>query len=205
MIMKRITLFIVFCLITASIFSQLDFGVKAGLNLTNISADVLTDDYQIKSNDGSELGYHAGVLLRASLVGIFIQPELLFTSVASEYTVTDVNTSLETLAKQRVGRIDVPVIVGAKLGTLRLGIGPVASFIVSENSDLSDIPDFETTIKSATFGYQIGAGLNIWKFGLDLRYEGSLSKLGDQIIIGGESFNFDSRARQLIFSLSFEF
>jgi len=203
--MKRTTLVTVFCLLTLSIFSQVDFGVKAGLNLTNISADVLTDDYHIKSNNGSQIGYHAGAFLRASLIGIFIQPELLLTSVATEYTVADVNTSLESLAKQRVGRVDIPVLVGAKLGTLRLGVGPVASFIVSENSDLSDLTGYEMTLKSATFGYQIGAGMDIWKFGLDLRYEGSLSKLGDQIQIGGESFNFDSRARQIIFSLSFAF
>ena len=203
--MKKITLISLICLLAFPLIAQIDFGPKAGLNLTNITADALTDDYHIKSNNGSQIGYHAGVFLRASMVGIFIQPELLFTSVATEYTVTDVNTSLEKLANQRIGRIDIPVIVGAKLGTLRLGVGPVASFIVSEETDLTDIPGYESSLKSATFGYQLGGGMDIWKFGLDLRYEGSLSKLSDQIIIGGEEFNFDSRAKQLIFSLSFRF
>ncbi len=203
--MKKITLLGVFCLFSLTIFAQVDFGVKAGLNLTNISADILTDDYQIKSNNGSEIGYHAGAFLRASMVGIFIQPELLYTSIATEYTVTDVNTTLESLAKQRVGRVDVPVMVGAKLGTLRLGIGPVASFIVSEKSDLTDITGYETKLKSATFGWQLGAGLDVWKFGFDLRYEGSLTKLGDYIVVGGEQLNLDNRARQLILSISYRF
>lgn len=203
--MKKITLLGVFCLFSLTIFAQVDFGVKAGLNLTNISADILTDDYHIKSNNGSEIGYHAGAFLRASMVGIFIQPELLYTSIATEYTVTDVNTTLESLAKQRVGRVDVPVMVGAKLGTLRLGIGPVASFIVSEKSDLTDITGYETKLKSATFGWQLGAGLDVWKFGFDLRYEGSLTKLGDYIVVGGEQLNLDNRARQLILSISYRF
>jgi hypothetical protein len=203
--MKKITLIGAFCLIAAAAFPQLDFGIKGGLNLTNISADVLTDDYRIKSNSGSQIGYHAGAFLRASLLGIYIQPELLFTSVATEYTVTDVNTTLENLAKQRVGRIDVPVIVGAKLGTLRLGLGPVASIIVSEQSDLTDLTGYESKLKSATVGYQVGVGLDVWKAGFDLRYEGNLSKLGDHIVVGGEKVNFDSRARQVIFSLSYRF
>jgi hypothetical protein len=203
--MKKITLISAFCLLAITLSAQLDFGLKAGLNLTNISGEVLTDDYRIKSNNGSKIGYHGGVFMRATLIGIFIQPELLFSSVATEYTVTDVNTSLETLAKQRIGRIDVPVIVGARLGGLRLGVGPVASIIVSEKSDLTDITGYETSLKSATIGYQLGAGMDVWKFGFDFRYEGSLSKLGDQILVGGTPVKFDSRARQIILSVSYRF
>jgi hypothetical protein len=203
--MKKITFLGVFCLLPAMTFAQLDFGVKGGLNLTNISADVLTDDYHIKSTAGSEIGYHAGAFMRASLLGIYVQPELLFTSVATEYTVTDVNSTVEQLASQRIGRVDVPVLVGVRLGTIRIGIGPVASVIVSEKTDLTDLTGYETSLKSATIGYQLGGGVDLWKFGLDLRYEGNLSKLGDHIVVGGKQVNFDSRAKQLIFSLSFRF
>ena len=202
--MKRITLLFAFCLSAATIFAQLDLGLKAGLNLTNISGEMSTDDYHIISSPGSKIGYHAGGFLRASLFGIYIQPELVFSSIASEFTVTDQN-KVEQLAKQRIGRIDVPVIIGARLGTLRLGLGPVGSIIISDKSDLSDITGYETKLKSATFGYQLGVGLDIRKVGLDIRYEGNLSKLVDHVVVGGQQVNFDSRARQLIFSLSYRF
>ena len=203
--MKRVTLLFAFCLSAATIFAQLDLGLKAGLNLTNISGEMLTTDYHIVSSQGSKLGYHAGGFLRATLFGIYIQPELVFTSIASEFTVTDQNTSIEQLAKQRIGRVDVPLIVGVKLGTLRMGLGPVGSIIVSDKSDLTDITGYETKLKSATFGYQLGVGLDIRKVGLDIRYEGNLSKLGDHMVVGGQQVNFDSRARQVIFSLSYRF
>jgi hypothetical protein len=203
--MKRITLLAAFCLLGLSAFSQLEFGVKGGLNLTNIMLDMETVDYKIKSNPGSQIGYHVGGLMRASLFGIFFQPELVFTSIATEYTVTDLNTTIDEIAKQRIGRIDIPLLFGAKLGTLRLGVGPIASFIVSNETNLSDLTGYETTLKSATIGYQLAAGLDIWKVGLDIRYEGNLSQLGDHIEVGGQQVNFDSRAKQVILSVSYIF
>ncbi len=203
--MRKITLFAVFCFVAFPAFSQLDLGIKGGLNLTNISIDMQAGDYYIKSKPGSQIGYHAGGLLRASLFGIYVQPELLFTSIASEFTVTDQNTADEEIASQRTGRIDLPVLFGFRLGTLRLGIGPVGSIIVSDKSELTDITGYETKLKSATFGYQVGIGLDIKKAGFDIRYEGSLSRLGDEIVVGGQPVDFDSKARQLIFSLSYRF
>ena len=202
---KIITFLFISCLAVSAINAQVDVGVKAGLNLTNISGEINTDDYDILSSPGSKLGYHFGGFLRASLFGLFIQPELVFTSIASEFTVTDKNTAVEELGKQKIGRIDIPVIIGANLGSLRLGIGPVGSIIVSEKSDLTDITGYETKLKSATFGYHLGVGLNIWKLGFDIRYEGNLTKLGDQIVVGGQALTFDSRAKQGIFSLSYSF
>lgn len=203
--MKKLALITGICLIAWPAFAQVEFGVKAGMNLTNISADMLAGDYQITSNPGSKVGYHAGGMIRASLFGIFIQPELVFTSVASEFMLTDQNTMIEQIAKQRVGRVDVPLIVGAKLGNLHLGLGPVASIIVSDKSDLTKVTGYKTTMKSATIGYQLGLGLDFWKMGFDVRYEGNLSNLGDQIDIGGQTMNFDTRARQVILSLSYRF
>ena len=203
--MKRITLISVFCLLSYSLFSQIDLGIKGGLNLTNISMDMEAGDFQIVSNPRSQIGYHFGGLVRVSLFGVFIQPELVFTSIATEYTVTDLATTIPELASQRIGRVDVPVILGVRLGNMRLGLGPVASVIVSDQNDLTVITGYETSLKSATFGYQVGGGFDIWKLGLDIRYEGNLSKLGDQIHVGGQPVNFDTRARQIIFSLSYSF
>ena len=47
--------------------------------------------------------------------------------------------------------------------------------------------------------------MDIKKIGLDLRYEGNLTKLGDYIVVDGQQLDFDSRARQLIFSLGYSF
>jgi hypothetical protein len=203
--MKRIILLTCILAAAFAVNAQLDFGVKGGLNLTNIKTDTRAGDYQITSNPGSKLGYHAGGFMRVSLLGLYIQPELVFTSVATDYSVKDLNTSVNRIASQRIGRVDLPVLIGARLGTLRLGLGPVGSVIISDKSELKDITGYDAKLKSATFGYQVGVGLDVWKAGLDLRYEGNLSKLGDEIMVAGQPVKFDSRAKQVIFSLSFRF
>jgi len=206
--MKKIVLISSLAILFLNSSAQLQFGIKGGLNISNIKAsEILTDDYRINPAASGNLGYHIGGFMRASLVGIFIQPELYFSSIANEFNVEDISGTGTTdqLIKQKIGRLDVPVLVGVKLGTFRLGLGPVGSIVVSDKSDLTDITGYEATLKSATFGYQLGAGLDIWKLGIDLRYEGGLTKLGDQLDIGGHTINLDNRVRQIIISLAINF
>ena len=204
--MKRTILFITLTAVIQGVMAQIDLGLKAGLNISNFkSSEVLTQDYRINPAATGNLGYHAGAFMRVSLFGVFIQPELVFTSISSEFTVEELATSSEQLAKQSIGRVDVPVLLGAKLGALRIGLGPVGSVIVSDKSDLKDISGYEEKIKSATLGYQLGAGVDIWKLALDVRYESNLTKLGDYIDTGPVQEKFDSRAKQIIFSLGLRF
>lgn len=206
--MKRIILITSLAILFLNSNAQIDFGIKGGINISNVKAsEILTDDYRINPVASGNLGYHVGGFMRASLVGIFIQPELYFSSIANEFKVEDLSGagSTEQLIKQKIGRMDVPVLVGVKLGTFRLGLGPVGSIIVSDKSDLNDITGYEATLKSATFGYQLGAGVDIWKIGIDVRYEGNFTKLGDHIDIGGQTINLDNRVRQVIISLGISF
>lgn len=206
--MKKIILITSLAIFFLSSSAQIDFGIKGGLNISNVKAsEVLTDDYRINPAASGNMGYHVGGFLRASLAGIFIQPELYFSSLSNEFTVEDISGAgtAEQLGKQKIGRMDVPVLVGVKLGTFRLGLGPVGSIIVSDKSDLKDITGYESTLKSATFGYQIGAGVDVWRATIDLRYEDNLTKLGDQLDIGGHTINLDNRVRQVIISLGIKF
>ena len=50
-----------------------------------------------------------------------------------------------------------------------------------------------------------GSGLDISKLSLDFRYEGSLSKLGESLSVGGSEFALDARPSQWIISLGFWF
>ena len=206
--MKRIILISSLAILFLNSNAQIDFGIKGGINISNVKAsEIVTDDYRINPVASGNLGYHVGGFMRASFVGIFIQPELYFSSIANEFRVEDISAtgSPEKLIKQKIGRMDVPVLVGVKLGTFRLGVGPVGSIIVSDKSDLYDFTGYKATLKSATFGYQLGAGVNIWKIGIDVRYEGNLTKLGDHLDLGGQTINLDNRVRQVIISLGISF
>ena len=102
--------------------------------------------------------------------------------------------------------------IGWKFGPARVGLGPVASVMLSEKDGLKDkITDItddtvDNNLKKAVFGYQVGVGLDIFKFAtVDLKYEGNLSKLGESLAIAGQDFTFDQRNPQIILSLGIFF
>lgn len=193
----------------------LRFGIKGGVSSTNVKFDRTTLD-QISTNDGvkdfvveqgdSKMGIHLGFFGRIQVLGLFIQPELLFTHSQGEVVLNDVTASKVYNETQKFNKIDIPVLVGWKFGPARLGFGPVASIMMSEKDGLKDrLNDFtdnaESNFKKATFGYQVGLGLDILKkITLDVRYEGNFSKLGSGITLGGEDFKFDQRNPQFLFS-----
>lgn len=192
------------------------FGFKGGVSSTNVKFDKTTlnsitttdgvKNYVVEQGD-SKMGFHAGLFGRIQLLGLFIQPELLFTHSQGEVVLADVTANQVYTETQKFNKVDIPVIVGWKFGPARLGIGPVASFMLSEKdglkSKLSSLAE-ETTdnrFKNATFGYQIGVGLDILKkVTLDIRYEGNLSKLGNGITLGDKNYSFDQRNPQFLFS-----
>lgn len=221
--MKRITLlFVAIVFIAVSANAQfIRFGVKGGVSSSKVKIEeaqfsTLNDAQTFMVEQGnSELGLHFGLFSRIQVLGFYLQPELLFTQSKGEVILTDITDSeapISSLRKQKFNKFDIPVIFGKKFGPARIGIGPVASIMLSEDdglkNKLADLTgtDVESNFKKATFGYQVGAGLDIFKFAtIDIKYEGNLSKLGEGVNIGGEDFNFDQRNPQWIFSLGIFF
>ena len=223
--MKK-TLIILAALMTLSVASNaqfIRFGVKGGVSSSNVKFDQTTlknvttedgpKDFLVEQGD-SKLGLHFGVFGRIQIMGLFIQPEVLFTQTKGEVVINDLTTSnaVSSIAKQKFNKFDIPVMVGWKFGPARVGLGPVASFVVGESDGLRDKVEeltkqtVKNDFKGATFGYQIGVGLDILKFAtIDLKYEGNLSKLGNGLNIGGEDFKFDQRNPQFIASIGIFF
>jgi hypothetical protein len=188
-------------------FSQVNVGFKGGLNFTKFNSDLLeTNDYILTTFDGRKTGYHIGIFGRIDLFGLFVQPEMIYTVIRSETAVFNKasQTDLEP-AQVQISRLDIPALVGAKLGPVRLGAGPVASFNLTNRSELEDLTRYIANIKTFGIGYQAGAGINLLSFTIDLRYEGSLSKLGDSIRIGSQDVTFDRRTNQIILSFGLTF
>ncbi|MZP83307.1 MAG: outer membrane beta-barrel protein [Bacteroidales bacterium] len=217
--MKRIILFSVivafFATTTQAQFFR--YGIKGGVNSSKVKVDKTmlvgitttegTKDYLIEQGY-SKLGFHAGVFGRIQALGIFIQPELLYTQTNGQLNIFD-QSILQNPPKQIVdlkfSKFDIPVMVGKKFGPAKVFLGPVASFVISDKSNFDEILSVEKAtneLKKAVFGYQAGIGLDIFKLAtLDIKYEGNLSKLGNSINIGNREFNFDQRNPQIIFSL----
>jgi hypothetical protein len=198
-------------LLTSSLaFSQVRFGLRGGINSSRLNSDteVNTGDYKIKCPNYSIIGYHVGLIGQIELFSFFIQPELLYSAIHNDLDVYDLNSANpdEAIAvKQKINRIDIPVMLGYKLKIFKLEVGPVASFMISSTSDLKTITEYDMQWNKATIGYQAGIGLDIGKIALDVKYEGSLSNLGTGINIGGTTTSFDTRMNQIILSVGLFF
>lgn len=175
--MKKILLAVLFAGFNVAAFSQVlpsfQLGIKAGANLSKLSTE------NTFSSD-NRAGYYAGLWARIGAAGIHLQPELYLSGK---------NTTLKNSAgeenKVKFTSLDVPVLVGTKIGAagigIRLNTGPVVSFILDDEQSFGDAAGnaFKGNFKGQNFAWQFGAGLDIKNLGIDLRYEAGLSKVGE--------------------------
>lgn len=207
--MKRYSLALLFVFLTVGMANAqlFKFGVKAGVSSSKVKfSDVDLGNNLIAKEGNSITGMHFGLVSRVQLLGFFVQPELYFSSTGGDIKIVDNTTGVvEAVKTQKFNKIDIPVLVGWKFGPARLGFGPVASIMLSDKAVLKEYTGYDEQFNKATFGYQVGVGLDIWKIGFDLRYEGSLSKLGDGIKVLGQERSFDSRNPQLLASVALYF
>lgn len=103
-------------------FAQ-QFGVKAGVNVSNIS-----DDNDVQTN--SKTGYYAGVFMNAPIAEDFsIQPEVLYNSLGTKY---DYGNASSTLT---LDYITVPVMFQYNVvPQFYLEAGPEFGFLVNAKS-----------------------------------------------------------------------
>lgn len=135
----------------AQLLPSFDLGLKAGMNYTSISSGVMNAD--------ARAGFLAGAWGRIGMFGVHLQPELYYTNKNSRVAEND----------SRVSTIDVPVLIGTKVGVGPVGgrfqAGPLFSFVTDKNRDA------EARWRDNFTALAIGAGADISKLSIDLRYE----------------------------------
>jgi len=171
-------LFILTILVTISISAkaQFDFGVKGGVNFSNIDANQL--------DKSTKTGYQVGAFLRVGSA-FYLQPEVYLASTGGNFS--DPNNG-DNSASVRFTTLNVPLLLGHEFGTsntnFRLMVGPVYSYLLNKDESFSEnfnnaYHDFGN-YNNSTLGYQVGAGVDFAGLTADLRYEGGLSKLNPE-------------------------
>jgi opacity protein-like surface antigen len=213
--MKKLIVLIIAALITMPAFTQIKWGIKAGLSTTSVTmanAKTLTTssaNYTVDALKEANYGFHAGLFVRLTILGIYLQPEVVFASTESRYNVTNVTAGTAALPKsQKFNKLDIPVLLGVKVGPIRLNAGPAASLLINSPKALIDDTALKTRFSAMSFGYQAGVGLDILKtLTVDLRYEGSLKKYQSQIqnTTGTITVNLDDRPNAFLLSVGLMF
>ncbi len=188
-------LLLLFLLITGFTFNlsaqsseYLRVGIKGGVNLSSIAYDA---NYSV--NVSKTLSMKTGYLLGAyARIGksVFIQPEVNFAAKDYEVNVLNAIKKSNDIVSFSQRTIDVPVLVGLKLGPIRLAAGPVASYSLSADTKAEDnvlktyfSGSSKEIVNRSNFSYQAGIGIDILNLSLDVRYEGAMSELSNTIAL----------------------
>lgn len=152
-------------------------------------------------------GHHFGLYSRAKFLGVYIEPSLMFNSNSANYALEEYSEVgvFDKVLTERYYDIDVPVLVGMKFLLARVYAGPVAHMHIAKTSDLVNISGYAEKINSASYGYQAGVGLDLFKLRLDLTYEGNLSRFGNHITIAGKPYAFDNGASRILATVGYKF
>ena len=175
--MKKILLAGLLACLTSVSMAQLpsfDLGIKAGFNTAKLNTDFAKEE--------SRTGVFGGLWARIGAAGFFVQPEAYLGGKNSAFDFDSEGNNVE--AKAKFTTLDIPILLGSRVGAknfnVRFMAGPVVSFIVNDKTtfssavaDASEIRDY----KDQTWGAQLGAGVDLGKITLDLRYEAGISNV----------------------------
>ena len=156
----------------ASAHAQTSFGVKAGLNLANLSISEADDTFEPENRTG----FVAGVFVTLRGGGIFaFQPEVLISSQGAKFSDT-VNSGtakidyLQVPLLARIGPSNVALVVGPSIG-YRIRAKLSGDGIDVDNEDFSD------QIERMDVGLVAGVTADIGKLVLDGRYTWGLTNI----------------------------
>ncbi|MGB0883943.1 MAG: outer membrane beta-barrel protein [Flavobacteriales bacterium] len=203
----KIKILILSCFLYQCLSAQIDIGIRTGVLSTNFDIkhyDKSLDD--IKNGD-KELGFHIGAILRIAPEGkkMIFELDPSFVNTTSTFTLTDQDQAIQgILIEDQSWRADLPIMVGLRFaGFLDVMAGPTLSLNLS--NDLSfkgTAAEIETNYEDTTLGFQVGAGVKISKFIVDVRYAASIESMTSGITINGVKYETDAKPSALIGSLS---
>lgn len=209
--MKRLITSLILIFLALNVSAQfLNFGIKGGVNY-NVNGDLRATDFNLVEDfkSSEEAGYHLGVLAEIKLpLFLYIRPELIFTHTESSYK------SDGERAKLKMDKLEAPVLLGFRV--LRIGrffFGPSFQYII--NTDLSATDNLrsikEISSDDFTVSGMVGIGLNLGRFGADIRWETGFTDseanfIGDAI--GNDNpvgLNVDTSHQQFVLSFYYKF
>lgn len=174
--MKKITLMLAALLISSVMYGQFTIGPQIGYTASSLSLN----GSEIKANLQSN--FVLGVFMRIGNK-VFLQPEVNYLTQGNIFTIKNIGQQTVNL-----NSIQVPLSLGFKLlnfKVLKLSIfgGATANFVVNKNMGVSGAAQATgdylraDNFKNANYQYQVGAGLDLATFVIDVKYYGGINSL----------------------------
>ena len=188
--------------------AQFKIGLRAGLSTPKIDSETAdaSGGYMLALKE-AKYGYHLGLFVRGHLSEkVYLQPEFLFNSNSVDFTLEGFGSGLANrVLTEKYQNLDIPFMLGYKLGPLRLEGGPVGHIHIASKSELDDLEGYEQRFQDFQLGYQVGGGLDIWRLLVDVRYEGNFNNFGEHMRIAGEEVKFSQNPARIVMTVGYSF
>src|SRR3954462_6939763 len=164
------------------------FGIKGGLNLTNMYVQDVSDEHM-------KVGWNAGVFAKLPVTrGFSIQPELLYTNKGAKETY---NNFIEGKGEYRfnLNYIELPVLAVINVAkNFNIHAGPYISYLAAvnikdlkDNGTINNIKDLDAeNFNRVDYGVAGGLGIDISNFTLGARYSYGFREIGKSGSLSGE-------------------
>jgi opacity protein-like surface antigen len=161
---------------TTAAQAQVQFGLKGGLNVTNMS---LSKDVVESSN---QCGFFIGPTLKFTLpiIGLGVDASALYDQRSAKISESGTNTGDQTIKQEQIA-IPINLRYGVGLGSMAsiyFFAGPQFGFNVGDKEKKLDFGEWQ--LKSSNFSVNVGAGVMLVKhLQLSANYNIACGKTGD--------------------------
>lgn len=171
--MKKSILLVIAAISFTLIQAQVNFGVKAGLNLANATGSDAT-------GSSTRANFHAGVLAQIPIVdALTVQPEAVYSAQGARVSFAD-GSGGTISGTHKLDYINVPVLFKytSPSGFL-VETGPQIGFLISAKASVNGITENEKdNFKSTDFSWAFGIGfISLINIGIDARYNLGLTNI----------------------------
>ena len=169
--MKKLVLILIAGVSFATAHAQIQFGVKAGANLSTFTGDAVQD---AKSLVGFNGGVYANIPFAKSLS---FSPEILYSAKGAKWDATDYTPAYSIHANY----LDIPLLVKYKHSSgFNVATGPQVGFLLSAKDKVQGVSvDDKSSFNSAEFAWDFGIGYDLSNIpvGIEFRYNLGISNI----------------------------
>jgi hypothetical protein len=183
-------LIVIFSLSLLTANAQLEFGLKGGLSGSKLNlSEKPSFGYSNESNNTINFGIYSRLLI--PIVGIYIQPEVIFNSRASNFKVLN-----EPAFFHKANYVDIPVLVGFRfLKLARVYGGPNFQILTKQLTEIpSNNPNYvKNELSKRSTGFQLGVGADLARLRVDLKWDFNNASMGSPFTYKGNTPELTSR------------
>ena len=209
--MKKLLLFTAFMILSQFAFSQMRIGI-----IGTYGVSVGKSESTILGTKEGRKAYEVAFLEHKNIpsigIGFYNEFGNLFLLAEGHYRKNTYTLRVKNYKnidepmnyiEESASTVHIPISGGLKFGTLKVGVGPIFNFQIDKSSDLAASTEIQERNRGLQMGFQGLVGFDLNKhFSVNLKYEHSFSRVGDDYRYNGKILPIKSKLDYLTFSVA---